>query len=136
QDSLQTNPGCRRQLLISAIEFTGADPDLLRKLIFAARIEFPADDTLFAEADMSIAPERSMDIREAFMADVGVMSTELAKGSDASDSAVAAASQKMDEEIADAIARVTAKTEGKPWPEQKLTGEPLQFRKADEVRVS
>jgi hypothetical protein len=138
QDSLQTNPACRRQLFTAAVEFTGAEADLLTRLIFVARTEFPEDDTLFAEAAMSVAPERSMEIREAFMADPGTMTAALTNGAETAgaDSAVAAASQKMDAEIADAIARVAAKTEGKPWPEQQLADEPLQFRKPDEVRVS
>jgi len=138
QDSLQTNPGCRRQLFLSAVEFTGAEADLLTRLIYVARTEFPEDDTLFAEAAMSIAPERSPEIREAFMADPATMTATLTSGAETADadSAMAAASQKMDAEIADAIARVAARTEGKPWPEQQLASEPVQFRKPDEVRVS
>jgi hypothetical protein len=138
QDSLQTNPDCRRQLFMAAVEFTGAEAELLTRLIFIARTEFPEDDTLFAEAAMSVAPERSMEIREAFMAEPATMTAALANGEEmaGADSAAAAASQKMDAEIADAIARVAAKTEGKPWPEQQLAEEPVQFRKPDEVRVS
>lgn len=134
QDALQSNPDCRRSLLIAAIEFTGADPDLLARLIFTARTEFPEDDTLFAEAALSVAPERASEIREAFMAGPEDMARILAEGGAAL--ARATASQKMDEEIADAIARVTAKTEGKPWPEQHLSKEPLHFRKHDEIRIS
>jgi len=136
QDALQTNPSCRRQLLTSAIEFTGADPELLKKLIFVARTEFPADDTLFAEAAMSAAPDLSLEIREAFMTDAAAMEKSLANGGVPVVDAEVAESQKMDEEIADAIARVAAKTEGKPWPEQRLADEPVRFRKPDEIRIS
>lgn len=41
----------------------------------------------------------------------------------------------MDEEIREAIARMAAKAEGKHWPEQKLSDEPLHFRKPDEIRI-
>lgn len=138
QDSLQTNPDCRRQLFMAVIELTGAESDLLTRLIFVARTEFPEADTLFAEAAMSVAPERSVEIREAFAAEPATMKAALTNGAemDEADSTIAAASRKMDAEIADAIARVAAKTEGKPWPEQELADEPVQFRKPDVVRVS
>ncbi len=134
QDALRSNPGCRRSLLEAAIRFTGAEPETLTRLIFVARTEFPDDDTLFAGAALSAAPERSGEIREAFLTGPDAMAQALARGEAAS--ARAAASQQMDEEIADAIARVTAKAVGKPWPEQSLSGEPLHFRRHDEIRVS
>ncbi len=134
QDALRSNPDCRRSLLDAAIRFTGAEPETLTRLIFIARTEFPDDDTLFAGAALSAAPERSREIREAFLTGPEAMARALDQYEAAS--ARAAASQQMDEEIADAIARVTAKAEGKPWPEQPLSGEPLHFRKHDEIRVS
>ena len=138
QDSLQSNPACRRQLLMSAIELTGGDAEMLAKLIQVARTEFPGDDSLFAEAAMSVVPERSAEIRQAFMAAPAEMGKPLAATSDGPSDTLPhpVESQVMDEEIREAIARVTAKTEGKYWPEQKLSEEPLHYRKPDEVRVS
>lgn len=138
QDAIQTNPGCRRQLLMSAIELTGGDARMLARLIYVARTEFPDDDNLFAEAAMSVAPTRGAEIRQAFMADRTEMGKVLANVSEESPDGPAPSveSQQLDEEIRDAIARVTAKAGGKHWPEQKLSDEPLLFRKPDEVRVS
>jgi len=138
QDSLQSNPACRRQLLMSAIELTSGDAEMLARLINVARTEFPDDDSLFAEAAMSVAPERSAEIRHAFMTGPAEVGKVVAATPEDSNVGLASPveSQAMDEEIREAIARVAAKTEGKHWPEQKLSKEPLLFRKPDEVRVS
>ena len=137
QDSIQTNPACRRALLSTALEVLGNDPTLLARLIYAARLEFPEDDSLFAEAALSVVPERANDIRAAFIATAEEMAGVLAGPADEEmvERAPSAESQKMDEEIRDSIARVTAKTEGKAWPEQQLSDQPLAFKKADEVRI-
>ncbi len=137
QDALQTNPGCRQQLLMAAIQLTGGEATVLTRLIYAARIEFPEDDNLFAEAAMTVAPESGAEIRDAFMKSPAEMGKALAIGSAEvmADSEALVEHTTMDEEIRDAIARMAAKAEGKPWPEQKLSEEPLHFRKPDEIRV-
>ncbi|MEQ1843768.1 MAG: hypothetical protein ABL994_25475, partial [Verrucomicrobiales bacterium] len=138
QDALQTNPDCRSQLLMKAIQLTGAETTILARLIYAARIEFPEDDNLFAEAAMTVAPDCGAEIREAFMKSPDEMGEALAIGSAGmkEEGGTLAGQTTMDEDIREAIARVTAKAEGKHWPEQELSDEPLHFRKPDEIRVS
>ncbi len=137
QDALQTNPDCRSQLLMTAIRLTGGEPATLARLIYAARMEFPGDDSLFAEAAMTVAPDCGAEIREAFMKSPSEMESALvSETAEMKSTGGALVDQKaMDEDIREAIARMTAKAEGKPWPEQQLSDEPLHFRKADEVRV-
>jgi len=138
QDALQTNPDCRSQLLMKAIQLTGGETTILARLIYAARIEFPEDDNLFAEAAMTVAPDCGAEIREAFMKSPVEMGEGLAIGSAElmADGEKQGGQRTMDEDIREAIARMTAKAEGKHWPEQELSDEPLQFRKPDEIRVS
>jgi len=140
RESLETNPACRRALFLTAIELIGEEPGLLGRLIAVARSEFPEDDALFAEAAISFAPERSEEIRSAFL-------TAPVVESESADPPVMAASgipadlphpeeaAKMDEEIREAISRVAARASGKPWPEQEVSGDPVLFKKPDEVRI-
>jgi hypothetical protein len=138
QDALQTNPGSRRELLVAALHLAEGDVDLIRRLIFIARVEFPGDDNLFAEAALTASPERGADIRTAFLATPHEMQEVLASApvDEAPLRQPSVESQKMDEDIRDAIARMTAKMEGKPWPEQRLSDESLTFRKPDDLRIS
>lgn len=135
QDALQTNPDCRRKLTVSAIESSNPDATLLSQIIFVARHEFPGEDSLLAEAVLMTAPEFSDIIRDAFMASQENISKALADATKA-DHSLPAEAMEMDEEIREAIARMTAKMEGKHWPEQELSDEPLQYKQRDEVRVS
>ena len=78
-DALQTNPGCRRDLLISAVRASNGDARTMRWVIFVSRQEFPNELTLLAEAAMSEAPEYGEVIREAFFVEEAEMEIELAE---------------------------------------------------------
>lgn len=134
QDALQTNPGCRRDLIIKAIETSNPDSNLLTQIIYVARNEFPNEDNAIAEAVLLTAPEFGNIIRDALSADQSAVSKSLADSTRANRELPPEA-MAMDEDIREAIARMTAKVEGKNWPEQKL-GEPVKFKTRDEVRVS
>ncbi len=140
QDALQTNPDARRDLLDTALVSLELDPVFLARLLYAARLEFPEDDALFAETALAAVPDRAMDIRAAFLATPQEMAAALSADAEVAMAGQGlreppAESRKLDEEIRDAIARVAAKTEGKPWPEQALSGGPVHFRKPDEIRI-
>ncbi len=138
RDALQTTPEARGQLLETALASLELDPVLLARLLYAARLEFPEDDALFAETAVAGLPERTMDIRAAFLATPQEMAAALSTDETAAGAPLReppAESRKLDEEIRDAIARVAAKTEGKPWPEQALSGSPVRFKKPDEIRI-
>ncbi len=139
QDALQTNPDSRRELLATALVSPDLDAAVFTRLLYAARLEFPEDDSLFAESALDAAPERAGDIRAAFLATAEKMAAALADDTAPSTGAFMPStpeeSRRLDEEIREAIARVTAKTEGKPWPEQPLSGAPVRFKKHDEVRI-
>lgn len=154
QDSLQTNPDCRRDLLVTALEILGDDPVHLTRLIYAARLEFPEDDAMFAEAALSVVPDLPAEIRASFAAPAEQMKSVLG-GAPVEpflppvESALAAAPEKtpapkrgpseesrqLDEAIREAMSRVAAKTEGRTWPEQSVAADPIHFRKSDEVRI-
>ena len=138
QDALQTNPDSKRELLVAALRLASGDVDLIRRLIFIARVEFSGEDNLFAEAALTAAPESGADIRDAFLATPHEMQEALASAptDEAPLRQPSLESQRMDEDIRDAIARMTAKVEGKPWPEQHLSDKPVTFRKADDLRIS
>lgn len=137
EDALQTNPACRRQLFLTAVELMGEERGMLASLIHVARATFPEEDSLFAEAAMSFAPDRSEEIRAAFLSapeEMGAAAlAEAALGDPALPSPADLA--RTDDEIREAIARMAAKATGKPWPEQSLSDEPLRFKKHDEVRI-
>ncbi len=146
QDSLQTNPDCRRELLLAALEILGDDPEYLVRLLYAARLEFPEDDVLFAETALNVVPGCAGEIRAAFTATTERMEAVLAGQTSAGPGSAGPTEEtaalpsptearRLDEEIRDAIARVTAKAEGKAWPEQAVPHELLHFRKTDEIRI-
>jgi hypothetical protein len=134
-DALQTNPGCRRSLLVSGMETFSADPEKIEQLIFIARQEFPEDQTLFAEAALETAPEHFDVIRNAFMADTEVMQSPVESETETALVELPPEAQALDEDLREAIARMTAKVEGKYWPEQELEGDPLRFKGRDDVRI-
>jgi hypothetical protein len=136
-DSLRTNPGCRRNLLITAVEASKADSVMIKNLIFIARQEFPTDQSLFAEAALGAAPEHIDTIRNAFMADDEVMKESLRAYEEEPQLVVMPPEvQVMNEDLREAIARMTAKVEGKHWPEQNVGSEPVKYKRSDEIRVS
>jgi hypothetical protein len=148
QDSLQTNPDCARALLAAALETLGDDAAAVIPILYAARLEFPEEDAAFAEVMLETLPELAVELRAAFAASPEEMLAALGAPSEATTSDIAAAredamplsdlaaeSAAMDEEIRDAIARVTAKSEGKAWPEQDVVVSPVHFKKPDEVRI-
>lgn len=136
-DALRTNPGCRRSLLATAVESVAEEPLRIQDFVYVARQEFPGEQTSFAEAVLSVVPQHADLIRDAFLADAEAMSTALAEAEEKNtlvelpEEALA-----LDEELREAIARMTAKVEGKDWPEQELDGDPVHYRHRDEVRVS
>lgn len=137
-DSLRTNPGCRRNLLITAVEASLNEPGMLENLIFISRQEFPADQSMFAEAALGVAPEHIDTIRNAFMADEATMEQALRPESESNSQQLVELPpeiQAMDEDLREAIARMTAKVEGKYWPEQDLGEDPVRFKRSDEIRV-
>ncbi len=152
QDSLQTNPDCRRDLLVTALGILGDDPAQLTRLLYAARLEFPEDDAVFAEAALSTVPDLPAEIRACFAVTSEQMRSVLAGApvepllpTPATQSLVAPPfpkrppseeSRRIDEEIREAISRVSAKSEGRTWPEQSAPNGPVQYRKGDEVRIS
>ncbi|MEM7699972.1 MAG: hypothetical protein AAF236_16375, partial [Verrucomicrobiota bacterium] len=134
-DALRTNPGCRRDLLRLGIQFADEDPDMLKKLLFIARQEFPGEQTSFAELALTEAPEKSDLIREAFFAN-----PEPARSARKAPSAPALVelppeANDLDDGIREAIARMTAKVEGKMWPEQHVSDEKITYHKPDDVRI-
>lgn len=158
QDSLQTNPDARRDLFAVALETFGESARAVTPMIYAARLEFPDEDATFAEVVLETLPELAEELRKAFAASPDEMlamlssspapvdTSEIVDGGSARENEggvgdplpvhdLAAESAAMDEEIRDAIARVTAKTAGKAWPEQAVTAAPVHFKKSDEVRI-
>ncbi|MBL9156336.1 MAG: hypothetical protein JNJ70_02610 [Verrucomicrobiales bacterium] len=158
QDSLQTNPDARRELLAAALDTFGDDVESVTPLIYAARLEFPDEDSVFAEVVLGTLPELAGELRNAFAASQDEMlaalssthtpgdSVDVIEGGSGLENAgpvaemapshdFAAEPAAMDEEIRDAIARVTAKTAGKAWPEQQVAEAPVHFKKPDEVRI-
>ncbi|MEM9016246.1 MAG: hypothetical protein AAGC68_04480, partial [Verrucomicrobiota bacterium] len=138
RDSLQTNPGCRRDILISAVKKVRYDSAELEKVIFIAREEFPGDQSTLAEAALVTAPEQSDAIRSAFFAPAGVVQAALAPTAPPEPPGfveLPAEAQKLDADIREAIARVTAKVEGKVWPEQDLAAENFHFPVKDDLRI-
>ena len=53
---------------MEALEILGDDPVHLTRLIYAARLEFPEDDAIFAEAALSAVPDLPAEIRASFSA--------------------------------------------------------------------
>lgn len=138
-DALQTNPGCRRNLLITAMEFSNGRPQEMEKIIFVARQEFPGEQSMLAEAALSAAPDYAEVIRKAFMTGTDEIRVALSEQEEPSIPGLVAMppeSQELDDDIREAIARMAAKVEGKHWPEQDLGGGTLTFRTPDDVRVS
>lgn len=138
-DAMRTNPGCRRSLLITALETHPSDPEMIRRILFIARQEFPGEDTLFAEAALVTIPDQMEVIRSAFEANVIEMQATLS--SDPVEKAPSLVelppeAQALDEDLREAIARMAAKVEGKYWPEQDLEEDPISYRNRDDVRVS
>ncbi len=178
-DALQTNPGCRRDLLISAVRASNGDARTMRWVIFVSRQEFPNELTLLAEAAMSEAPEYGEVIREAFFVEESEMEIELAEATtpkipgpegpveltspleptmQVASAEIAAPvsetvpesvpdlqsalvelpeeAQQLDEDIREAIARMTAKVEGKVWPEQEVPEADFTYRQSEKLRVT
>jgi hypothetical protein len=156
RDALQTNPGCRRRLFMAAAEIVGDDPDYLKRLLYAARLEFPGEESLFAEAALITVPDCGREIREAILAPASGLEAALSGAvatvaesehplgdgravlsrTDSADPKDPAEAKRLDDEIREAIARVGAKTEGRAWPEQRVEALPPRFRKPDEIRIS
>ena len=77
--TLQKNPGCRRDLLVSAVRASNGDVRTMRWVIFVSRQKFPNELTLLAEAAMSELPDYGEVIREAFFVEESEMEIELAE---------------------------------------------------------
>ena len=77
--TLQKNPGCRRDLLVSAVRASKGDVRTMRWVIFVSRQKFPNELTLLAEAAMSELPDYGEVIREAFFVEESEMEIELAE---------------------------------------------------------
>ncbi len=140
EDSLQTNPGCRRDLFLTAIDSSNPDADLLAQIIYVARNEFPDESSLLAEAALMAKPEFGDTIKDAFLADDATMENALAEASEKMEGGLnekwLAETREMDEDIREAIARMNARIAGKPWPEQELPDEHFEFKKPDTIRTA
>ena len=149
QDALQTNPGCRRGLFLAAVGILGDDPEILVRLLGVARTEFPEEDALFAEAALEAVPGCAREIREAFLAPPSLAPPSLsaAKAPQTAEHVPATPdsrpappgrdeSPELDEEIREAIARVSAKAEGRAWPEQRHAAGTPRLRQRDEIRIA
>ncbi|HRQ90027.1 MAG TPA: hypothetical protein PLA50_14610 [Bacteroidia bacterium] len=132
QDALRTNPENRGELLRAALDALRFEPGSLVPLIHTARLEFPEDDTLFAEAALATLPDQAGEIRSAFISSPEEMQHSTAASEPKGPSPESA---ELDEEIRDAIARVAAKAEGTHGPEQSPSHEHVRFRKPDEIRI-
>lgn len=138
-DALRTNPGCRRNLFREAVFARKDDPAAVEKVIFIARQEFPGDDTSFAEAALATAPELAGTIRDAFFAEPARMKAALEPESAEKPSQLVQLPEEaleLDSDIREAIARTTARLEGKLWPEQEVSADPVAFRTPDRIRTS
>jgi len=139
EDALQTNPGSRCELLATAVEVARSDAERLKRVIFLARRAFPGEQTALAEAALTAAPDFAAVVREAFFADEATMKSALeGSGKEAESDLVRLppGARELDTDIREAIARMTAGVEGKPWPEQEIPDEPLRYKQPDRVRVS
>lgn len=135
-DALRTNPGCRRDLLRLAMESSLNDPEQLKKILFIARQEFPGEQTSFAELALSVAPEQSGLIREAFFAEPERKAPVAAVTRPAPALVeLPPEANDLDDGIREAIARMSAKVEGKLWPEQHVSDEKITYQKPDDVRI-
>ncbi|MDF1824663.1 MAG: hypothetical protein P1U68_08470 [Verrucomicrobiales bacterium] len=135
-DALRTNPGCRRDLLRLAMESSLNDPEQLKKVLFIARQEFPGEQTSFAELALSVVPDQSDLIREAFFSQpeqkepVAAVARPVPALVEMPPEA-----NDLDDGIREAIARMSAKVEGKLWPEQHVSDEKITYHKPDDVRI-
>lgn len=146
-DALRMNPGCRSDLLRRAIQFAEDDPETLKKLLFIARKEFPEEQTTFAGIALTELPEQAELIREAFFADpdpapaaspVAVAAMSAPDPDAPSPPALVElpeAAGELEDGIREAIARMTAKVEGKYWPEQHVSDEKITYHQPDDVRI-
>jgi len=138
-DSLRTNPGCRRDLLRLAMQFAKDDPEILKKILFIARQEFPGEQTSFAELALSVVPDQSSLIREAFFSNPEPAAP-AAPALVATPTAPALVelppeANDLEDGIREAIARMSAKVEGKLWPEQHVSEEKITYHQSDDVRI-
>lgn len=138
-DALRTNPGCRRDLLRLAMQFADEEPEMLKNILFIAREEFPGEQTSFAELALSVLPDQSGLIREAFFSDLKPAAP-VAPAAVATPSAPALVelppeANDLDDGIREAIARMSAKVEGKLWPEQHVSKEKINYHQPDDVRI-
>ena len=137
-DALRTNPGCRRDLLSLAMEVSLQDPKTMKEVLFIARQEFPGEQSSFAELALSVAPEQSDLIREAFFSNPESAVPAVAPAPVRSAPALVELPPEaadLDDGIREAIARMTAKVEGKLWPEQHVSDEKITYHKPDDVRI-
>ena len=142
-DSLQKNPGCRGDLLISAVRASDGDSRLIRWVIFVSRQEFPHKLTLLTGAAMTDVREweevirETLFVEEAEMADL-LLGADEASLSDAQSPIVELSEEakKLDEDIREAIARINTKVEGKAWSDEGMVDTDFFRQQADTIFVS
>ncbi|MEM6916122.1 MAG: hypothetical protein AAF491_06095 [Verrucomicrobiota bacterium] len=135
-DALRTNPGCRRDLVRLGIQFSENDPEMLKKLLFIARQEFPSEETEFASLALSEVPEQSDLIREAFFSNPEPERSVPSRiPSPPALVELPPEANDLDDGIREAIARMSAKVEGKIWPEQHVSDEEITYHKRDDIRI-
>jgi len=149
RESLRANPDTARALLAVALRTLGDDPAAVIPILYAARLEQPEEDAVFAEVTIETLPDLARELLVTFAASPEKMRAALEEGPkarkvDASTSQARVATSSgleaefaaMDEEIRAAIVRADAKSEVRGWPGWAEAVHPMPVKKNDEVRVS
>lgn len=141
--ALQENPGCRGDLLTSAVRASNGDSRMVRWVIFVSRQEFPHKLNLLGETATTDVPEWEEVIREALFVEEAEMADLLlgVDGASLTDtqSSLGELSEeavKLDEDIREALARMSARAEGKAWSGEGMVYTDFFNQQADTIHVS
>lgn len=141
--ALQENPGCRGDLLTSAVRASDGDSRMVRWVIFVSRQEFPHKLDLLTEAAATDVLEWEEVIREALFVEEAEMA-DLSLGIDGASLSetqlsldeLSEEAKKLDEDIHEALARMSARAEGKVWSDEGMSETDFFNQKADTIHVS
>ncbi|PAW63777.1 MAG: hypothetical protein B9S36_04035 [Verrucomicrobiia bacterium Tous-C2TDCM] len=149
RESLRANPDLARALLAVALRTLGDDPAAVIPILYAARLEHPEEDAVFAEVTIETLPDLARELLVTFAASPEKMRAALeesprareveefaSRARVATSSGLKAEFAAMDEEIRAAIVRADAKSEARSWPGEAAALHPMPVKKNDEVRVS
>lgn len=141
--ALQKNTGCRGDLLTSAVRASNGDSRMLRWIIFVSRQEFPHKLDLLTNAAETDIPEweegigKALFVEESEMADLspGVDGPSLTETQLSLDE-LSEEAEKLDEDIHEALARMSARVAGKTWSDEGTVETDFFNQKADTIHVS